>query len=41
MVNYNCERNIKLAPNPYYTLDNLWKLTIQEYRKLLKSKDYY
>jgi len=36
---YNYEKNIKPAPNPYYTLDKFYgNLTIQEYRKLL-SKD--
>jgi len=36
---YNYEKNIKPAPNPYYTLDKYYgNLTIQEYRKLL-SKD--
>ena len=33
------KKNIKPAPNPYYTLDKYYgNLTIQEYRKLL-SKD--
>jgi len=36
---YNYEKNIKPAPNPYYTLDKFYgNLSIQEYRKLL-SKD--
>uniref|UniRef100_A0A6C0C3N4 MYM-type domain-containing protein n=1 Tax=viral metagenome TaxID=1070528 RepID=A0A6C0C3N4_9ZZZZ len=36
---YNYDKNIKPAPNPYYTLDKYYgNLTIQEYRKLL-SKD--
>jgi len=36
---YNYEKNVKPAPNPYYTLDKYYgNLTIQEYRKLL-SKD--
>ena len=36
---YNYERNIKPAPNPYYTLDKFYgNLTIQEYRKLLKTE---
>jgi hypothetical protein len=33
---YNYDKNIKLAPNPYYTLDKYYgNLTIQEYRQLL------
>ena len=33
---YNYEKNIKLAPNPYYTLDKFYgNLDIQEYRQLL------
>lgn len=33
---YNYEKNIKLAPNPYYTLDKyMGNLNIQEYRELL------
>ena len=33
---YNYEKNIKPAPNPYYTLDKYYgNLSIQEYRKLL------
>lgn len=36
---YNYDKNVKPAPNPYYTLDKYYgNLTIQEYRKLL-SKD--
>jgi len=36
---YNYEKNIKPAPNPFYTLDKYYgNLSIQEYRKLL-SKD--
>jgi len=36
---YDYEKNIKPAPNPFYTLDKYYgNLTIQEYRKLL-SKD--
>lgn len=36
---YNYEKNIKPAPNPYYTLDKYYgNLTIQEYRKLLKTE---
>jgi hypothetical protein len=36
---YDYEKNVKPAPNPYYTLDKYYgNLTIQEYRKLL-SKD--
>ena len=35
----NYERSIKPAPDPYYTLDKYYgNLTIQEYRKLLKSE---
>ena len=35
---YDYKRNIKPAPNPYYMLDKYYgNLTIQEYRKLLKS----
>ena len=33
---YDYDKNIKLAPNPYYTLDKYYgNLTIQEYRQLL------
>jgi hypothetical protein len=33
---YEYEKNIKLAPNPYYTLDKYYgNLSIQEYRQLL------
>jgi hypothetical protein len=36
---YNYEKNIKLAPSPYYTLDKFYgNLNIQEYRKLLKHE---
>ena len=36
---YNYEKNIKPAPNPYYTLNKYYgNLTIQEYRKLLKNE---
>jgi hypothetical protein len=36
---YNYKNNIKPAPNPYYLLDKYYgNLTIQEYRKLLKSE---
>lgn len=36
---YNFKKNIKPAPNPYYTLDKFYgNLSIQEYRKLLKSE---
>jgi hypothetical protein len=34
---YNYTRNIKPAPNPYYLLDKFYNLSIQEYRKLLKT----
>jgi len=35
---YDYKKNIKPAPNPYYMLDKFYgNLTIQEYRKLLKS----
>jgi hypothetical protein len=35
---YNYTKNIKPAPNPYYTLDKYYgNLTIQEYRKLLSN----
>jgi len=35
----NYERSIKPAPDPYYTLDKYYgNLSIQEYRKLLKSE---
>ena len=35
---YNFKKNIKPAPDPYYLLDKFYgNLTIQEYRKLLKS----
>jgi hypothetical protein len=36
---YNYEKNIKPAPNPYYTLDKYYgNLSIQKYRKLLKHE---
>lgn len=36
---YNYKKNIKPAPNPYYLLDKYYgNLSIQEYRKLLKSE---
>ena len=36
---YNYTKNIKPSPNPYYLLDKFYgNLTIQEYRKLLKSE---
>ena len=36
---YNYEKNIKPAPNPYYTLNKYYgNLTIQEYRKLLQNE---
>lgn len=36
---YNCKKNIKPAPNPYYLLDKFYgNLSIQEYRKLLKTE---
>lgn len=36
---YDCKKNIKPAPNPYYLLDKFYgTLTIQEYRKLLKTE---
>ena len=36
---YNYEKNIKPAPSPYYLLDKYFgNLSIQEYRKLLKSE---
>ena len=35
---FNYNKNIKPAPNPYYTLDKYYgNLNIQEYRKLLKN----
>jgi hypothetical protein len=35
---YNYNKNIKPAPNPYYTLDKYYgNLSIQEYRKLLQN----
>lgn len=39
---YNCKKNIKPAPNPYYMLDKFYgNLSIQEYRKLLKTDHLY
>jgi len=36
---YNFEKNIKPAPNPFFLLDKFYgNLSIQEYRKLLKSE---
>jgi hypothetical protein len=36
---YNYKKNIKPAPNPYYLLEKFYgTLTIQEYRKLLKTE---
>jgi len=36
---YNYEKNIKPAPNPFYTLNKYYgNLSIQEYRKLLKHE---
>jgi len=36
---YECKKNIKPAPNPYYLLDKFYgNLSIQEYRKLLKTE---
>ena len=36
---YNYQKNIRPAPNPYYLLDKFYgNLSIQEYRKLLKSE---
>ena len=36
---YNYNKNIKPAPNPYYTLEKFYgNLSIQEYRKLLKNE---
>ena len=36
---YEYNKNIKPAPNPYYTLDKYYgNLSIQEYRKLLKNE---
>ena len=35
---YDCKKNIKPAPNPHYLLEKFYgNLTIQEYRKLLKT----
>jgi hypothetical protein len=39
---YNYQRNIKPAPNPFYTLDKYYgNLSIKEYRKLLKNESMY
>ena len=39
---YNYKKNIKPAPNPYYTLDKFYgNLSIQEYRKLLSNNRIY
>tara|TARA_A100001015_G_scaffold313656_1_gene421379 strand:- start:1852 stop:2874 length:1023 start_codon:yes stop_codon:yes gene_type:complete len=39
---YNYSKNVKPAPNPYYTLDKYYgNLTIQEYRKLLSKERIY
>ena len=39
---YNYKKNIKPAPDPYYTLDKFYgNLTIQEYRKLLSNDRIY
>ena len=36
---YDCKKNIKPAPNPFYLLDKFYgNLSIQEYRKLLKTQ---
>ena len=36
---YNFKKNIKPAPNPFFLLDKFYgNLSIQEYRKLLKSE---
>lgn len=36
---YNYDKNIKPAPNPYYTLDKFYgNLSIQQYRRLLKNE---
>ena len=36
---YNCEKNIKPAPNPFYMLEKYYgNLTIQEYRSLLRNE---
>ena len=35
----NYDKNIKPAPNPYYTLDKFYgNLSIQQYRRLLKNE---
>lgn len=39
---FGCKKNIKPAPNPYYLLDKFYgNLSIQEYRKLLKTDHLY
>ena len=39
---YNYQKNIKPAPNPFYTLDKYYgNLSISEYRKLLKNESMY
>jgi len=39
---YDYKKNIKPAPNPYYLLDKFYgNLSIQEYRKLLKSEHMF
>ena len=36
---YDYKKNIKLAPNPYYTLDKFYgNLTIEEYRQFLQNE---
>ena len=36
---YDYKKNVKPAPNPYYTLDKFYgNLTIQQYRRLLKNE---
>ena len=36
---YNYDKNVKPAPNPYYTLDKFYgNLSIQQYRRLLKNE---
>ena len=39
---FNYEKNIKPAPNPFFTLDKyLGSLTIEEYRKILGNDNYF
>ena len=39
---FDYEKNIKPAPNPFYTLDKYYgNLTINEYRKLLQNENSY